>query len=136
LTDDPEMSVDELLRRADLAMYRAKDAGRNRVEIYDSSVDADIQQAVAIQHDLRRAIDTGQLVLHYQPIVTLSDRSVVGAEALVRMIGRDGRLLPPGEFVPQAEASGLVVPMGAWVIRQAMTELRSWRDRGSELSCR
>lgn len=134
LTDDPEMSVDELLRRADLAMYRAKDAGRNRVEIYDSSVDADIQQAVAIQHDLRRAIDTGQLVLHYQPIVTLSDRSVVGAEALVRMIGRDGRLLPPGEFVPQAEASGLVVPMGAWVIRQAMTELRSWRDRGSELS--
>ena len=134
LTDDPDMSVDELLRRADLAMYRAKDAGRNRVEIYDSSVDADIQQAVAIQHDLRRAIDTGQLVLHYQPIVTLGDRSVVGAEALVRMIGRDGRLLPPGEFVPQAETSGLVVPMGAWVIRQAMTELRSWRDRGRELS--
>lgn len=134
LTDDPDIGVDELLRRADLAMYRAKDAGRNRVEIYDKSVDADIQEAVAVQHDLRRAIDKGELVLHYQPIVTLRDRRVVGAEALVRMPGRDGRLRPPGEFVPQAETSGLIVPMGAWVIRQALTELRTWRDLGRELS--
>ncbi len=70
-TSDPETSVDELLRRADLAMYRAKEGGRNRVEIYQRAVDEEIQQGVAFQHDLRLAIDTGQLILHYQPIVRL-----------------------------------------------------------------
>ena len=134
LTGDPETEVDELLRRADLAMYRAKDAGRDRIEVYEKSVDEEIQQAVAMQHDLRRAIDTGALVLHYQPIVDLSGGDVIGAEALVRMLARDGQLLPPGVFVPQAETSGLIVAMGAWVIRAALTELKSWRELGHQLT--
>jgi EAL domain-containing protein (putative c-di-GMP-specific phosphodiesterase class I) len=133
-TSDPDMSVDELLRRADLAMYRAKEGGRNRVEVYERSVDEEIQQAVSIQHDLRRAIDSSGLVLHYQPIVRLSDELVVGAEALVRMRGRGGALILPGSFVPQAEASGLVVPMGAWVIQHALADLRWWRDNGHDVT--
>ncbi len=132
ITDDPDLTVDEVLRRADLAMYEAKDAGRNRIEVYQRSVDDEIQRAVAIQHDLRKAIDSSGLVVHYQPIVRLSDEAVVGAEALVRMRGLDGALLLPSAFVPQAEATGLVVPMGAWVLRRALADLRRWRERGFE----
>lgn len=132
ITQDPDITADELLRRADLAMYEAKDAGRNRIEVYQRSVDDQMQRAVSIQHDLRRAIDASGLVVRYQPIVRLDDESVLGAEALVRMRAEDGALLLPGSFVPQAEATGLVAPMGAWVLRRAMADLRTWRERGFE----
>jgi EAL domain-containing protein (putative c-di-GMP-specific phosphodiesterase class I) len=132
VVDDQDVTADEVLRRADLAMYRAKENGRSRIETYERAVDERFQLAVALQHDLRRAIDTDSLVLHYQPIVTLTDADVVGAEALVRMPGRDGVLLEPGWFVPQAETSGLIVPMGAWVVRRAIVHLRAWEaDRGA-----
>ena len=134
MTEDPDVTTEELLRRADLAMYRAKERGRGRVEIYEKSVDDRYRYAVALQHDLRRAIDVGGLVLHYQPIVTLADRQVIGAEALIRMVGRDGELLAPGSFVPAAETSGLVVPMGAWVVRQAIAQVRAWCDAGTPRS--
>ena len=75
----------------------------------------------------RQAIDASGLVLHYQPIVRLQDETVVAAEALVRMRGTDGTLMLPSSFVPQAEATGLVVPMGAWVMRRAMADLRKWQ---------
>ncbi|MDP1876208.1 MAG: EAL domain-containing protein [Actinomycetota bacterium] len=127
---DADITVDELLRRADLAMYEAKDAGRNRVQVYERSVDDEIQRAVAIQHDLRRAIDASGLVVHYQPVVRLADATILGGEALVRLRNTDGTLMPPGSFVPQAEATGLVVPMGAWVLRRALADLRKWRERG------
>ncbi len=130
LTADPDVTGDELLRRADLAMYEAKDAGRNRIEVYQRSLDDEIQRAVSIQHDLRRAIDASGLVVHYQPIIRLTDDQVIGAEALVRMRIDGGELMLPASFVPQAEATGLVVPMGAWVLRQAMSDLRKWRERG------
>ena len=132
IIDDPNLTVDEVLRRADLAMYEAKDAGRNRIEVYQRAVDDQIQRAVAVQHDLRRAIDASDLVVHYQPIVRLSDETVVGAEALVRMRGQYGELRLPGDFVPQAEVTGLVVPMGAWVLRRALCDVREWRERGFE----
>ncbi len=130
MTTDADVSVDEMLRRADLAMYRAKEGGRNRIEVYEQSVDDEVQRVVAVQHDLRRAIDTGGLVIHYQPIVLLSDQQVVGAEALVRMRRPDGELLSPMGFVPQAEVTGLVVPMGAWVMQQALKDLAAMRQRG------
>ena len=134
MTTEAEVTVDELLRRADLAMYRAKEQGRNRVEVYERSVDDEVQHAVNVQHDLRRAIDTGGLVLHYQPIVRLDTRELVGAEALIRMRAADGRLMSPGEFVPQAEATGLVVPMGAWVVQQALVDLARMHEFSHEIT--
>ncbi|MHB1066697.1 MAG: bifunctional diguanylate cyclase/phosphodiesterase [Candidatus Nanopelagicales bacterium] len=127
---DADITVDELLRRADLAMYEAKEAGRNRVQVYERSVDDEIQRAVATQHDLRRAIDASGLVVHYQPVVRLSDAAILGGEALVRLRNTDGTLMAPGSFVPQAEVTGLVVPMGAWVLRRALADVRKWRERG------
>jgi diguanylate cyclase (GGDEF)-like protein len=123
MTGDPDIGVDEMLRRADVAMYRAKAQGRNRIEVYERSVDEEVQKSVAIQHLLRRAIDSDGLVLHYQPIVRLSDRAIVGMEALVRMVAPDGTMMAPGEFVAQAESTGLVVPLGAWVLHRGLTDL-------------
>jgi diguanylate cyclase (GGDEF)-like protein/PAS domain S-box-containing protein len=134
IVDEPDVTADEVLRRADLAMYRAKENGRSRVEIYDRDVDERYQNAVAMQHDLRRAIDTGSLVLHYQPIVGLVGEQIVGAEALVRMPGRDGELRYPFAFIPQAETSGLIVPMGAWVVRRAIEQLALWRALGRQIT--
>ena len=131
---EPGPSVDEVLRRADLAMYRAKENGRGRIEVYEKSVDVRYQHAAALQHDLRRAIDSDSLLLHYQPIVQLDDAVLLGAEALVRMVGRDGLLLAPHSFVPQAETSGLIVPMGAWVVRRAIAQLKAWREQGLRLT--
>ena len=130
VTSDPEVSVDELLRRADLAMYRAKAAGRGRIEVYQRTVDEAVQQSVLVQHRLRDAIERGGLLLHYQPIVRLPDREVVGVEALVRMQGPNG-LVMPGEFVPEAESSGLAVPMGDWVLDQVLHDVGRW-DRCGE----
>jgi diguanylate cyclase (GGDEF)-like protein/PAS domain S-box-containing protein len=134
LVDDPDMTADEVLRRADMAMYRAKENGRGRIEIYEKSVDDQYQYSVALQHDLRRAIDSDTLVLHYQPIVRLQGGELVGAEALVRMPGDGGALLEPGLFVPAAETSGLVIPMGAWVVRRAIAQLKGSTILGEKLS--
>ncbi|MDP1876209.1 MAG: diguanylate cyclase, partial [Actinomycetota bacterium] len=96
MTGDSEVSADELLRRADLAMYRAKANGRDRVELYDRTHDEAMQRAVAIQQQLREALDAGTLVLAFQPIVRLDNGAFTGAEALVRMPASDGQLMAPG----------------------------------------
>lgn len=127
-------SADDLLRRADLAMYRAKEAGRNQVAVYDQSLDAVVAEAQRTQERLRDALDHDGLVLRYQPIVLLADGRTVGAEALVRMRAPDGTLELPGSFIPRAEASGLIAPLGAWVLRTAFDDLRRWRHRGVALT--
>lgn len=131
MTSDPGQSTEELLRQADLAMYRAKDRGRNRMEFYDRSDDELVQRTIAIQRDLESAIVEDRLVLVYQPVIDLASGHVDGAEALVRLRRPDGSMAQPGDFIPYAEANGLVVAMGAWVLRQVLADARDWQSAGS-----
>ena len=129
-TSDPRADPVDLLRKADVAMYRAKDSGRDRIETYDRSLDDELSAALEMQQRLREALRTDGMVLHYQPVVRLSDGLVVGAEALVRMRDVQGGLVAPGVFLPHAEASGLIGDVGAWVVDRAMADMRAWHDAG------
>ena len=117
-----------LLRDADVAMYRAKEAGRDRYEVFDESMLADASERLTVEHDLRRAIVDGQLRLYYQPIVHLDTGAVAGFEALVRWEHPERGLLPPSQFIPSAEDSGLIVPLGRHVLAEACTQAASWKD--------
>ena len=121
--DDPTGLV---LRNADVAMSRAKEAGGDRVEVYAAHMHADVVRRLEIVADLQRAISNGELTLQYQPIVELATSRVVGAEALVRW-WRDGEVITPREFLGAAEESGLIVPLGEWVLEQACAQGAAWR---------
>lgn len=117
---EPGVSTSEdVLRDADIAMYWAKERGKGTVAVFDAERHAAALDRMALQADLERALADGELVVHYQPTVDLRSRTVTGFEALVRWEHPDRGGLPPGDFVPDAERSGLVVPLGSWVLRQA-----------------
>jgi diguanylate cyclase (GGDEF)-like protein len=111
--------ADAILEGADAAMYRAKERGRNTFEIFSPALRSEALERLALEAALRRAIDTGELVLHYQPKVNLRTGRITGAEALVRWNHPERGLLMPGAFVPLAEQTGLVVPLGDFVIAAA-----------------
>jgi len=115
-----------VLRNADVAMSRAKDAGGDRVEVYAAHMHADVVRRLEIVSDLQRAIGDGELALQYQPVVELATSRVVGAEALVRWWHGD-QAVPPREFLAAAEESGLIVQLGEWVLREACTQGAAWR---------
>jgi diguanylate cyclase (GGDEF)-like protein len=130
VTDDPDTTGEDLLRKADLAMYRAKEAGRDRAEFYHDVLERRAASVVATQRLLRESIDSGGMVLHYQPIVELADRATVEVEALVRLRGPAGELIAPDHFIGVAESSGLIVPLGRWVLERALRDAGSWRRAG------
>jgi len=123
----PDGPAGLVLRNADVAMARAKAAGGDRVEVYAAHMHADAVRRLEIVTDLQRAISNGELTLQYQPIVELATSRVVGAEALVRW-WRGGEVVTPHEFLGAAEESGLIVPLGEWVLRQACTQGAAWRQ--------
>jgi diguanylate cyclase (GGDEF)-like protein/PAS domain S-box-containing protein len=127
----------DILRDADTAMYRAKSGGRARYEVFDAAMREQVTAFMRTQNDLRRALERDELRVHYQPIVELATGSVVGFEALARWQHPERGLLMPSDFIEVAEETGLIVPIGEWVMRRACRQLRAWRDRfpnGPELS--
>jgi diguanylate cyclase (GGDEF)-like protein/PAS domain S-box-containing protein len=121
-------SAKDLLRDADVAMYHAKSAGRGTYAVFSGGMHQAAVARLRVESELRRAVERDELLLYYQPIVSLQTRELAGFEALVRW-RREGRLVAPAEFIPVAEDTGLIVQIGDWVLREACERLRAWRDR-------
>ncbi|MFN8524977.1 MAG: EAL domain-containing protein [Chloroflexota bacterium] len=127
LNDREHHTADEILRDADVAMYAAKADGKGRYAIFEERMHAAALKRLEVQSDLRLGIETGQLQLHYQPIVQIATGRVSGFEALVRWDHPSDGQLEPTEFVPLAEESGLIVPLGYWVLTEACRQAQQWR---------
>jgi diguanylate cyclase (GGDEF)-like protein len=123
-------SPEDLVRHADTAMYRAKDAGRNCMAVYDESMHERVAHRLAVETALYRALDRRELRLFHQPILDLHTGEVEGFEALMRWQQSDGTIVSPAEFIPIAEDTGTIVPIGSWALLEALTQLRRWIDDG------
>ena len=130
LSPSSSSSAEDLLRHADTAMYRAKAAGRNCLAVYDESMHERVAHRLSVETALYRALDRRELRMFHQPILDLESGDVVGFEALMRWQQADGMIVAPDEFIPIAEDTGTIVPIGAWALLEALNQLRRWIDDG------
>jgi diguanylate cyclase (GGDEF)-like protein/PAS domain S-box-containing protein len=134
IAGDRVREAGDLLRRAEVAMYAAKAGGKGRAQVFEPSLHTEVLDRLHRRADLERAIAERQLVLYYQPIVELDTARMAGVEALVRWVHPERGLVPPMEFIPLAEETGLIIPLGRWVIEEACAQARRWRlDGGGAL---
>ena len=122
---------EEILRDADTAMYRAKTTGRARYEVFDREMHSEALAQLELETDLRRAIERNELRLHYQPIIDLEDGSLTGFEALVRWEHPRRGMMMPADFIALAEETGLIVPLGWWVLRESCAQMRAWDENAA-----
>jgi diguanylate cyclase (GGDEF)-like protein/excisionase family DNA binding protein len=136
VVSDGGASAESLVRDADVAMYRAKSSGGGRLELYDAGMRRRMLERLKLEEDLRLALERDELELYYQPLVDLDQRRIVAIEGLVRWRHPQQGIVLPGAFVPVAEESGLIVPLGRWVLREACRQLARWTaDPLIEFSC-
>jgi diguanylate cyclase (GGDEF)-like protein len=119
---------ERLLRSADLALYRAKGEGRSCVRFFSPEMDAELQARIELEAIIRDAVAHDRFELHYQPLFEMSDRRLIGFEALIRLPGKDGKLIAPANFIPVAEEMRLIDRIGAWVVREACAAAATWPD--------
>jgi diguanylate cyclase (GGDEF)-like protein len=127
---EPGMPAADLLRNADVATYVAKSEGKNRHRQFDHAMHQAVVERMALQSELTRAVEHDQLTVHYQPVVALDSGRLSGVEALVRWTHPERGVVPPGSFIPLAEQTGLIVPLGRWVLQAACRQAHQWDQDG------